>query len=85
MFEVELVGGVEGVEGCAIDVEDGDDFAVVDDGDDNLTIGGRGTGYMSREVMDVGDDDRLGTLPRGATDSFAERNTGTRNGTLEGP
>ena len=83
LFEVFPVDGVEGVVIGAVDVEDGYYFAVAADGHHDLAFGGRGTGDMSRKLMDVGDDERLVLRPGGATDSFVVRNARASDRTLE--
>lgn len=48
-FEIVLVGGIEGIEVAAIDIEHSDDGAIMKDRHDNLTIRSRRTGYVSGE------------------------------------
>lgn len=40
LFQKTLVDFVKGVEISAVDVEDGNDLVVADDGNNNLTVGG---------------------------------------------
>lgn len=48
-FEIVLVGGIEGIEVAAIDIQHSNDMTIVQDGHDDLTIGSRRTGYVSGE------------------------------------
>ena len=84
-FEPELVGGVEGGEVLAVDVEDAGDsaFAVVD-WNDNLTAGGTGAGYVAGKLFYVGYDLCAVLCPGGAADSTSTGYAGTGHRTLEG-
>ena len=83
LFEVLLVDGVEGVKVGAVDVQHGDDLAVLSYGYDDLALGGGGAGDVSREFMDVGHDDRLVLRPRRAADAFVVRDACAGDGSLE--
>ena len=53
-FEEMAVGMVEGVEFCAVDVEDGNDVFALLDGHDDFASRQRGAGDVAGELVDVG-------------------------------
>ena len=79
-----MVDAVEGVVIFAVDVEDGDDFSVMTDGDYDLAFRFRGAGDVSRELMDIGYDERFVLFPRRTAYTFAEGDASASDRTLEG-
>jgi len=73
LFEVFRIGVVKRSQLGAVDVEDGDDYVVVEDGDDDFAAGGRGAGDVSGKLLHVGYHEGAAFLPRAAADAASER------------
>lgn len=71
LLKVFAVGRVEGGEVFAVDIEYGYDVAPTDDRYYYLAATQTGTGYVTREGIDVGNDEGLALSPSCATYSFA--------------
>ena len=84
MLQIVFVYIIEGVVIFAVDVEDGDDFAIMTDGDYYFAFRLGGTSDVSRELVNVRHDDGLVVFPRCAADTFSKRNARASNWSLEG-
>ena len=85
MLKVAKVDVVEGVEGTAVDIKEGDDRVEGQEkGNNYFAATLRTAGDMTREEFDIGYDNGALFLPCGATDAFAIRDMHTGKRTLEG-
>ena len=82
-FQIFYIRFVERGELIAVDVEDGDDLAVLEYGNDNLAAGGGRAGDVSGELLDVGYHNRALFLPRRAAHPAPVRDARTGQRPLE--
>ena len=84
-FQIFLVCFVKGGQPFAVDVEDGDDLSVLEDGNDNLAAGGGRAGDVSGECFHVGYHNRAPFLPSGSAHAAPVRDARTGQRPLERP
>ena len=78
-----MVDSVKGIEFGAINIQDGKDLAVAEEGHDDLAFREAGTSYVSGEEMYIGHDDCLGLSPSRSAYAFIKGDTRASDGSLE--